>query len=159
MNRLVFASIVTFVGCGIAAAGAAAGDAAESRSARIGLLRFQFPDRFRQLGDAHGALVADYPLSRNSPTVRYGVFPRSGVLFELSREPKLPYVIPAPTVRFPLSLSDLGRSHPRPNGQNWQLRFRVKNAVYWAIVWLGKSASAQDRAAIVSVVASIRTVT
>ncbi len=156
MNRLVLASLVVSLGCGIAAAGAIP-TTAKSRSARVGLLRFHFPDRFRELGDPSGVLVADYPLSRNSPTVRYGVFPPSGVVFELFREPKLQYVIPAPTVRFPLSLSGLGRSHPRPNGQTWELRFRVKGAFYWVIVWFGKHASAEDRAGIASVVSSIRT--
>ena len=45
-----------------------------------------------------------------------------------------------------------GRSHRHANGQTWELRFQVKDAVYWVTVWFGKTASARDRAAIASVV-------
>jgi hypothetical protein len=138
MKRLVFASIVVLVACAIAGAIAVTrGGAAESKPGRVGVLRFRYPERFRTLAFGDRALlVADYPLSRDSPTVRIGVFPPSGVVFELFREPKLEHPIAAPAVRFPLSLSDLGRRQ-RPNGQTWELRFRAKRAVYWVIVWFG----------------------
>ena len=100
-------------------------------------------------------LVADYRLSRNSPTVRSATFPASGVVFELEHEAKLQPPVAARAVRFPLSLAKLGRSIRHANGQTWELRFRTKGAVYWAIVWFGKSASNEDRAAVTSIVSSI----
>jgi hypothetical protein len=162
MNGMVkclgFVSVLAAVVGGIAAAPAitATGHAAaETRSARVGVLRFSYPDRFAYLLFPRGVLVADYRLSRNSPTVRDATFPSSGVVFEVLREPKLQPPIAAPTVRFPLALARLGRSARHANGQTWELRFRLKGAVYWVIVWFGKSASEKDRAAIASAVSSI----
>lgn len=130
--------------------------AARSGTARVGVLHLQYPDRYQQLDVARGVLVADYPLSRDSPTVRIGVFPPSGVVFELFREPKLQPPVPAPHARFPLSLTALGPSHQRPNGQIRELRFQRHGGVYWVIVWFGNRASADDRAQITAVVSSIR---
>jgi hypothetical protein len=118
-------------------------------------LRFSYPDRFAHLVLPNGALVADYRVSIDSPTVREAVFPRSGVLFVLSREPKLQPPIAAQTVGLPLSMARLGDGRSRPNGRTWELRFGVKDTVYWVTVWFGKSSSARDRAAIASVVSSI----
>ena len=126
--------------------------------ASVGTLQFAYPARFAHLdfGRGRAVLVADYRLSKNSPTVRTATFPASGVVFELSREQKLNHPIAAPPVRFPLSLDRLGPSQHRANGQTRELRFRVKSDVYWVIVWYGNTASERDRAAIASVVSSIR---
>jgi hypothetical protein len=120
------------------------------------VLRFSYPGGFAHLVFARGVLVADYRLTKNSPTVLFASFPASGVVFELDREPKLQPPIAAPTARFPLSLARLGRSTHRPTGQTWELRFSVKGSVYWVVVWFGKSAGEGSRAAIASVVSSIR---
>jgi hypothetical protein len=158
--------LVLFVAAGIVsaclddplrAAGAAGSTATSARSARVGALRFSYPDRLAHLLLPHGVLVTDYRVSMNSPTVREAVFPATGVLFGLSRELKLQHPIAAPTVRFPLSMVRLGASHSRPNGRTWELRFSVKDAVYLVTVWFGKGSDGRDRAAIASVVSSIRT--
>jgi hypothetical protein len=115
-----------------------------------------YPDRFGHLKLPGGVLVADYPLSRNSPTVRRGMFPTSGVLLALYREPKLQPPIAAGKVRFPLSLGKLGNILTRPHGQSWELRFRVQGDVYDVVVWLGNSSNTRNRAAMASVVSSIR---
>jgi hypothetical protein len=151
---------VVAVLCSTAAASATAatGHAAAETTSKVGVLSVSYPARFAHLdfNPSRGVLVADYPLSRNGPAVRTGVFSPSGVVLEVSREPKLQPPIAAPTVRFPLSLGRLGRIAGRPNGQTWELRFRVQGGVYWVIVWFGKSSSEEDRAAIASVVSSIR---
>lgn len=125
--------------------------------ASVGALQFAYPARFAHLdlGRGSAVLVADYRLSKNSPTVRTATFPASGVVFMLSREQKLSHPIPAPPVRFPLSLDRLGPSQHHANGQTWELRFRRNGDVYWVVVWYGNTASARDRAAIASVVSSI----
>jgi hypothetical protein len=159
VKRLSSVSVVAAVVCSIAAAPALTASgyaAAATRSASVGALRFSYPDRFAHLVFPRGVLVADYQLSLNSPTVRSATFPASGVVFELEHEPKLQPPIAAPAVRFPLSLANLGRSTRHANGQTWELRFRAKGSVYWAIVWLGKSARDEDRAAVTSIVSSIR---
>ncbi|HJX48889.1 MAG TPA: hypothetical protein VJ375_13660 [Gaiellaceae bacterium] len=157
VKRLSSVSVVAAVVCSIAAAPALTASgyaAAAARSASVGALRFSY--RFAHLVFPRGVLVADYQLSLNSPTVRSATFPASGVVFELEHEPKLQPPIAAPAVRFPLSLANLGRSTRHANGQTWELRFRAKGSVYWAIVWLGKSARDEDRAAVTSIVSSIR---
>jgi hypothetical protein len=138
--------------CAVAAVGRAAADGA---SARVGSLAFAYPSRFAHLDLPGAVIVADYPLSKNSPTVRSATFPRNGVLFMLNREPKLQPPIAAPAVAFPLSLRSLGRSHHRPNGQTWERRFQLKGSVYGVTVWLGNASSKSDRATIASVLASV----
>ncbi len=125
-------------------------------SASVGTLQFAYPARFAHLDFPRAVLVADYRLSKNSPTVQTATFPASGVVFELLREQKLNPPIAAPPVRFPLSIDRLGPSQHHTNGQTRELRFRVKQDVYWVIVWYGNTASARDRAAIASVLSSIR---
>jgi len=158
VKRLSSASVVAAVVCSIAATPALTASgyaAAAARSASVGALRFSYPDRFAHLVFPHGVLVADYRLSRNSSTVRSATFPAGGVVFELEHEAKLQPPVAARAVRFPLSLAKLGRSIRHANGQTWELRFRTKGAIYWAIVWFGKSASNEDRAAVTSIVSSI----
>ena len=151
---------VTFSGMnGLCACLAAAVVAAPGTvSASVGTLHFAYPARFAHLdlGRGSAVLVADYPLSMDSPTVRTATFPANGVVFLLSREPKLSPPVPASSVGFPLSLSRLGPSQRHPNGQTWELRFRRNGDVYRVTVWYGNTASARDRAAIASVVSSIR---
>jgi len=134
---------------------AAAVGAPATVPASVGTLRFSYPARFAHLDFPRGVLVADYRLSKNSPTARTATFPANGVVFELAREPKLSPPIPASPARFPLSLERLGRSAQHTNGQTWELRFSVGNDVYLVVVWYGNTASARDRAAIASVVSSI----
>jgi hypothetical protein len=124
--------------------------------ASVGTLRFSYPARFAHLDFPRAVLVADYPLSKDSPTVRTATFPANGVVFELLREQKLSPPIAAPAVRFPLSLDRLGPSQHRTNGQTRELRFRRDGDVYWVIVWYGNTASERDRAAVASIVPSIR---
>ena len=150
--------IVAAVLCGSAAASTltATGHAAAETTARVGVLSVSYPDRFGRLDLPHTVLVADYPLSRNSPTMQRGVFPAGGVFFELFREELKPQPsIPAPAGRFPLRLGSLGRILSRPNGHTWERRFSVQGGVYWVIAWLGKRSSTGDRATIASVVSSI----
>jgi hypothetical protein len=136
----------------VAAVGRAAADGA---SARVGSLAFAYPSRFAHLDLPGAVIVADYPLSKNSPTVRSATFPRNGVLFMLNREPKLQPPIAAPAVAFPLSLRSLGRSHHHPNGQTWERRFQLKGSVYGVTLWLGNASSKSDRATIASVLTSV----
>ena len=138
-----------------AAAACAVAAARGTAPAKVGTLRFSYPARFAHLDFPRAVLVADYRLSKDSPTVRTATFPAGGVVFELSREPKLSHPIPAPSVRFPLSLDDLGPSAAHPNGQTWERRFTFRNAVYLVVVWYGKTASPRDRAAVASIVSSI----
>jgi hypothetical protein len=153
-QRLCVALAVAAV-CGAAAACAAAA-VRGTVPASVGTLGFSYPARFAHLDFPQAVLVADYRLSKDSPTVRTATFPADGVVFELSREPKLSHPIPAPPVRFPLSLDRLGPSASRPNGQTWERRFAFRGAVYLVVVWYGKTASARDRAAVASIVASVR---
>jgi hypothetical protein len=131
--------------------------AAGTVPASVGTLQFAYPARFAHLDFPRAVLVADYPLSKNSPTVQTATFPANGVVFELLHERKLNPPIAAPPVRLPLSLDRLGPSARHTNGQTWELRFRVKSDVYWVIVWYGNTANEPDRAAIASIVASIHT--
>ena len=101
------------------------GRCARDRAGERRDVAFSYPARFAHLDFVEVAvLVADYPLSMDGPTVRTATFPANGVVFELLREQKLTPPIAAPPVRFPLSLSRLGPSHHRTNGQTWELRFR-----------------------------------
>jgi hypothetical protein len=152
-RRLCIGLVVAAV-CGTAAACALA-----AVPAKVGTLRFSYPERFAHLNLGSAVIVADYPLSKDSPTVRTATFPANGVVFELEHEPKLGHPVPAARVRFPLSLDRLGRITRHSDGRTWELRFSVNgdaNDVYLVVVWSGKTASARDRAAVASIVASVR---
>jgi hypothetical protein len=152
-QRLSVALVVAAV-CGAAAACALA-----AVPAKVGTLRFSYPARFEHLDLGSAVIVADYPLSKDSPTVRTATFPANGVVFELLHEQHLDHPIPAAPVRFPVLLDRLGRSTRHTNGQTWELRFSVggnADDVYWVVVWFGDRASAADRAAVASMVRSVR---
>lgn len=155
MKQRLCVGLVVAATCGAAAAGAFAA-AHGTVTARVGTLRFSYPARFAHLDFPQAVLVADYRLSKDSPTVRTATFPAEGVVFEVLREPKLDHPIPAPTVRFPLSLDRLGPSAPHPSGQTWERRFAFRGAVYLVVVWYGKTASERDRAAVAAIVTSVR---
>jgi hypothetical protein len=130
--------------------------AVAASTARVGALQVTYPASFSHLSMPRGVVIADYPLTKNSPTLRAAIFPSSGVVVELVREPKLQPPVPAAAGRFPLALAKLGPSDSQSNGRTWELRFAAKGSVYWLVVWFGKTSSRTDRAAAASIVASIR---
>ena len=48
------------------------------------------------------------------------------------------------------------RRRGRRNGEVWQPYFCFKRAIYGMIVWFGDHADARDRAAVASIISSIR---
>ncbi len=155
MKQRVCIGLAVLAVCGAAAACAVAASRG-TVPARVGSLRFSYPSRFARLDFPQAVLVGDYRLSKDSPTVRTATFPADGVVFEVNREPKLGHPIPAPAVRFPLSLDRLGPGSRRPNGQTWEQRFAFRGAVYLVVVWYGTTSVERDRAAVASIVSSVR---
>ncbi len=104
-----------------------------------------------------GVVIADYRLSRQ-PELGAGIFPVSGVVFELCRAPQQAPGT-APPAKFPLSLRDfhfVGRGIGGPSPYQRELFFSVTGANYWAIAWIGRSARIRSSHAMPLIVASVR---
>lgn len=107
-----------------------------------------------------GVVVASFALGPQ-PEVPSAVASPSGVAFRLYRAPGPKPVVVAPAVRFPLSLADFSPrcglpGEPCPPAQQNKLFFRVKGRNYWAIAWIGPDSSKRLRAALDSIISSLR---
>jgi hypothetical protein len=102
----------------------------------------------------HGIVVASYRLKPHpevsglNPSVgASGAALRpDGVLFELYQAPRRQPGYPPRSLNFPLYVSDLDRG---------LLFFNVNGENYWAILWVGKRATAAERSAMIALLPTI----
>jgi hypothetical protein len=131
-------------------------------SVRVGALVVAVPRGFsrtdvRGHGRLLGALVADYRVMPGSPTLREAIFPANGVVLSVGRAAlgALPPMHPPP-LRLPLTLNGLRGPQHHADGTAWVGVFGFQGWVYTVAFWVGRTAPPHDRAALESVLGSIR---
>jgi hypothetical protein len=132
--------------------------AAPAISVRVGALVLTVPRSFNRLtrrdGRLFGLVVTDYRVRADSPTLTRGVFPgnRVALVLERWRGPQ----VPAPPLRLPLSLHELEGPQHHATGTAWNGTLRLDGSLYTLSFWAGRTASPNDRAALLHALTSIR---